>query len=60
MQVRLLTARASALGAQDRGAVVEVTAEEAARMIETGQAEPVRMAAPEKAVRRAKTEKAIK
>ena len=60
MKVKLLIARASADGAQNRGDEVEVSADEAKRMIEAGQAEPVRSAKPEKAVSRAKPEKASK
>lgn len=61
MQIKLLIARASAAGAQNRGDVIEVSNDEAARMIEAGQAAPVRTAPePEKAVRRARPEKADK
>lgn len=62
MLVKLLVARAAATGSQNRGEVVEVNNGEAARMIEAGQAEPVREGkAPEKAVRSGKKpEKATK
>ncbi len=60
MKIKLLTARAGALGAQNRGDVVDVPDAEAARMIEAGQAEPIRRVEPEKAVRRPKAEKATK
>jgi len=60
MKIKLLTARAGASGAQDRGDVIEVTPEEAQRMVEAGQAEMIRSATPEKAVRRPKSEKATK
>lgn len=60
MKVKLLIARASADGAQNRGDEIEVSAEEAKRMIEAGQAEPVRDVKPEKAVSRGKPEKASK
>lgn len=60
MKVRLLEARASAVGAQNVGDEVEVTTDEAKRMIEAGTAEPVRAVEPEKAVSRAKPEKASK
>lgn len=60
MKVRLLEARASADGAQNVGDEVEVTADEAKRMIEAGTAAPVRDVKPEKAVSRAKPEKASK
>lgn len=55
MKIKLLVARATATGAENRGDVVEVSADEAVRMIEAGQAEPVREApAPERAVKRGK------
>ena len=61
MKVKLLVARAAATGAENRGDVVEVSDDEAVRMIEAGQAEPIRTAkAPEKAVKRSKAEKATK
>lgn len=61
MQVKLLIGRATATGAENRGDVVTVSEAEAVRMIESGQAEPVRSAkAPEKAVKRSKSEKASK
>lgn len=60
MKIKLLTSRAGASGAQNRGDVIEVSTEEAQRMVAAGQAEMVRSAAPEKAVRRPKAEKAIK
>jgi hypothetical protein len=60
MKVELLIARAHADGAQNRGDIVEVSEGEAKRMIEAGQAAPVRGSKPEKAVSRAKPEKASK
>jgi hypothetical protein len=60
MKIKLLTARATATGAQNRGAVVDVTDAEAVRMIEAGQAEPVRRDAPEKAVKPVRAEKAAR
>lgn len=60
MKVKLLTARATATGSENRGDVLDVDADEGQRMIEAGQAELVRAAKPEKAVKRKKTEKAIK
>lgn len=61
MQVKLLIARATATGSENRGDVVTVSDAEAVRMIEAGQAEPVRSEkAPEKAVKRSKAEKASK
>jgi len=61
MQVKLLISRATATGAENRGDVITVTDAEAVRMIEAGQAEPVRtQKAPEKAVKRSKAERATK
>jgi hypothetical protein len=60
MKVKLLVARATATGAENRGDVVDVSNAEAVRMIEAGQAEPVREAAPERAVPRSRAEKAAK
>ena len=42
MKVELLISRAAASGSQNRGDIVEVSDNEAARMIEAGQAKPVR------------------
>lgn len=58
MKITLLVSRASASGSENRGDVIDVSDAEAIRMIEAGQAEPVRAIAPEKAVSRVKTEKA--
>lgn len=58
MKIELLTARATATGSENRGDVIDVSKEEAIRMIEAGQAMPVRSVATEKAVRRTKAEKA--
>lgn len=60
MKVKLLVSRSGAMGAQNAGEEVEVTTDEAARMIAAGQAEPVRSKSPEKAVKRRKAEKATK
>lgn len=60
MKIQLLVARASATGAQDRGEVIDVSDAEGSRMIAAGQAVPVRAAKPEKAVKRSKSEKAVK
>lgn len=62
MKVELLVPRATATGSENRGDVVEVSADEAKRMIEAGQAMPVRAAAAaEKTVARtAKAEKTAK
>lgn len=61
MQIKLLISRAAATGAQNRGDVIDVEEAEAIRMIEAEQAEPVRSKPePEKATKRAKSEKATK
>ena len=61
MRIKLLTARATATGAENRGDVITVDDAEAVRMIEAGQAEPVRAEkTPEKTVKRSKAEKATK
>jgi hypothetical protein len=60
MQIKLLVARATATGSENRGDVIEVEDVEAIRMIEAEQAEPVRQAVPEKAVHVRKSEKATK
>lgn len=60
MKIKLLTARASVTGSQNAGDEVEVSDAEAKRMIEAGTAVPVREVKPEKAVSRAKPEKASK
>ena len=52
MNIKLLVSRASATGSQNRGDVIDVSNEEAKRMIEAGQAEPVRSVEPEKAIRK--------
>lgn len=58
MKVKLLISRAAADGSQNAGDEIEVSTEEAARMIEAGQCVPVRGAGPEKAVRKSAPEKA--
>lgn len=61
MKVKLLVARATATGAENRGDVVEVSDAEAVRMIKAEQAEAVRaVKTPEKAVKRLKAERATK
>lgn len=61
MKVKLLIARATAHGSENRGDIVEVSDAEAVRMIAAEQAEAVRTQnAPEKAVKRSKAEKATK
>lgn len=60
MKVKLLTARAGAMGSQNRGDEIEVTDAEAIRMIDAGQAEAVRSVTPERAAKRTKAEKAAR
>jgi hypothetical protein len=60
MKIKLLVSRATAAGAQNRGDVIDTTDAEAIRMIEAGQAEPMREAMPERAVKSAKFEKSSK
>jgi hypothetical protein len=59
MKIELLTSRASAGGSQNRGDVIDVSDDEAKRLIEAGQATPVRSAVkPETATPKRKVEKA--
>ena len=51
MKIRLTTSRASLRAFHAEGAVIDVSAAEAARLIESGQAVPVREEAVETAVR---------
>jgi hypothetical protein len=60
MQVKLLEARATANGSENRGDIVTVSDAEGVRMIEAGQAEPVRTVSPERAVKAPRVEKASK
>lgn len=60
MKVKLLVPRATATGAENRGDIVDVSADEAARMIESGTAELVRAVKAEKAVSKRRSEKAAK
>jgi len=60
MKIKLLCCRAGAGFVQNRGDEIEVGADEGLRMIEAGQAELVRAAPVERAVKSAKTEKAAK
>jgi len=60
MRIRLLVDRAMALGIQNAGDCLDVDDAEAIRMINAGQAEPVRDVAPERATPRKKAEKATK
>lgn len=59
MKVKLLIARAGVDFTQNAGDEVEVSAEEGKRLIEAGQAAPVRENTPEKAVRKKTAEKAV-
>lgn len=60
MIVKLLVSRAGANFTQNRGDEIEVGAEEGQRMIDDGQAELVREAKVERAVKSTKGEKAAK
>lgn len=60
MKVKLLISRAGVGFVQNRGDVVEVPDDEGARMIASGQAEPVRTAKRETAARKPRAEKAVK
>lgn len=60
MKVKLLVSRSGANGAQNRGDIVDVSDDEGPRMIEVGQAEPIRAAVKETAVSKRKVEKAAK
>jgi hypothetical protein len=60
MKIKLLTSRAGADGAFAAGDEIEVSDAEAARMIEAGQALPVREQRVEKATRKPRAEKASK
>lgn len=60
MKITLLVSRADASGAQNRGDMIDVGEAEAIRMIEAGQAEPVRGEAPERAIKRPKVERAAR
>ncbi len=61
MKVKLLMARATLAGGENRGDIIEVTAAEGERMIAAEQAELVRSGkSAEKAVPAAKAEKAAK
>lgn len=60
MKIKLLVSRVGPAGAQNRGDEIEVGEAEAQRMFAEGQAEPVRSAPMERAVPKAKAEKAVK
>lgn len=60
MKIRMLVSRAGLNSAQSPGDEIEVSEAEAKRMIAAGQAELVRAAKAEKAVKRSASEKAVK
>lgn len=60
MKIKLLVSRAGPAGVQNRGDEIDVSGAEAVRMIEAGQAEPVRAASVERAVKPGKPERAAK
>lgn len=60
MKVELLVSRSGVDGAQNCGDIVDVSADEAKRMIEAGQALPARTQKVERATPKTKTEKAVK
>ena len=57
VKVKLLVARSGADGAFNAGDTVEVSGDEAGRMVAAGQAEMIRAAKPEKATRKVKAER---
>jgi hypothetical protein len=60
MKIKLLVSRSGADGAFSPGDEITVSDNEAVRMIEAGQAEPLRTKKVERAVKARKSEKAIK
>lgn len=60
MKVKLLVARCGVDFSQSPGDIVDVSSDEAARMIEAGQAEAMRQEAKETATKSNKSEKAAK
>lgn len=60
MKVKLYVSRSGPNGTFVAGDEIDVDEAEAKRMIAKGQCAPVRAAKPEKAIKRAKAEKAIK
>lgn len=60
MKIELLVPRVGPAGSQNRGDVIEVSDAEATRMIDAGQAQPVRRAKVETATPKNKPEKAAK
>lgn len=60
MKVRLLVSRAGPAGAFSRGEIIDVDAAEAESIVAAGHAEFVREEAVERAVRKPRTEKAVR
>lgn len=60
MKVKLLVSRCGAKGAQNVGEEIDVSADEAERMVAAGQAEIVRKSKPQNTSRRVRAEKAAK
>ena len=58
VKVKMLVSRSGADGASNVGDVIEVSGDEAGRMVAANQAEMVRAAKPEKATRKPKVERA--
>jgi len=60
MKIKLLTARATVSGSENRGDIIDVSADEGERMIAAGQAEVVRGSKPEKATKKTMFERTAK
>lgn len=60
MKIKLLVSRAGLGFTQNRGDIIDVGPEEGARMVEAGQAEVIREAPIERAVKATKAEKAVR
>lgn len=60
MRIRMLVSRAGVGFANSAGDEIEVSADEASRMIAAGQAEPVREAVIERAVPKRRDERAVR
>jgi hypothetical protein len=60
VKVKLFVSRAGAGGVQLAGEVIDVSADEAKRLVEAQQGELIRSNKPERAVKRSKAEKAAK
>lgn len=60
MRIKLLISRATLRGGDVAGGEIDVPDDEARRMIEKGQAQPVRAVSPVRAIPKRKSEKAIK